>query len=250
MTIHGIILAAGRGSRLGELTANKPKPLTVLGGKPLIEWQLSALEEAGVVNTYLVTGYQQESLLGYGAGHYHNPKWHSSNMVRSLMSADEVLSSSVCIVSYGDITYPAAHVQALISSSSDIAITSDINWLALWSERFEDPFADAETFRHNGEYLIEIGKRSEVLSDFQGQFMGLIRFSPQGWQKVKQWLGTLPDEQVDRLDMTAMLAKVVGEGLPVQVVPANGRWVEVDNPSDITLYENATAQSGWHHDWR
>ncbi|CAI8963666.1 hypothetical protein EMIT051CA3_50412 [Pseudomonas chlororaphis] len=45
--MKAVILAAGRGSRLKDLTAALPKPLARLAGKPLLEWQLQALENAG-----------------------------------------------------------------------------------------------------------------------------------------------------------------------------------------------------------
>ena len=44
--MRGIILAAGRGSRMKHLTSERPKCMVKLQGKPLIEWQLEALRAA------------------------------------------------------------------------------------------------------------------------------------------------------------------------------------------------------------
>lgn len=46
--LNGIILAAGRGTRLAPLTAHHPKPLVPLAGRPLLSWGLDALRGAGV----------------------------------------------------------------------------------------------------------------------------------------------------------------------------------------------------------
>ena len=43
-----MILAAGRGTRLAPLTDTTPKPMLPVGGRPLIEWQVQALQAAGV----------------------------------------------------------------------------------------------------------------------------------------------------------------------------------------------------------
>ena len=50
-----IILAAGRGSRMKNLTADRPKCLVELRGKALLDWQLEALRAAGVTEIAIVT---------------------------------------------------------------------------------------------------------------------------------------------------------------------------------------------------
>ena len=64
-----MILAAGRGTRLAPLTDTTPKPLLPVQGKPLIEWQIMHLRDAGitelVINTYHL-GEQIVAALGDG----------------------------------------------------------------------------------------------------------------------------------------------------------------------------------------
>ena len=63
-TPTAIILAAGRGSRMRELTDTKPKCLLELAGRPLLHWQLDALRDAGVERIVLVRGYAAHTLVG------------------------------------------------------------------------------------------------------------------------------------------------------------------------------------------
>ena len=57
-----------------------------------------------------------------------------------------------------------------------------INWLALWERRFGDPLLDAETFRLSSDgSLLEIGNKPRNVEEVEGQYMGLLRFSPEGW---------------------------------------------------------------------
>jgi len=65
-----MILAAGRGNRMRPLTDHTPKPLLMLGGKPLIVWHLERLAQAGfreVVINHAHLGSQIEQSLGNGA---------------------------------------------------------------------------------------------------------------------------------------------------------------------------------------
>jgi L-glutamine-phosphate cytidylyltransferase len=60
--MRALILAAGRGSRLGHLGADRPKCLVKLAGKPLIERQIAALRRGGVDEIGIVRGYRAEML--------------------------------------------------------------------------------------------------------------------------------------------------------------------------------------------
>ena len=62
--ITGVILAAGRGSRMKSLTDEKPKCLLNLAGKSLLFWQIEALRKAGINNILVVSGYKGELLQG------------------------------------------------------------------------------------------------------------------------------------------------------------------------------------------
>ena len=64
--MEGIILAAGRGTRMHELTRHTPKPLLRLQGRPLLEWSLRALRPA-VERVLVVTGYLHEQVAAFMA---------------------------------------------------------------------------------------------------------------------------------------------------------------------------------------
>jgi len=52
-----MILAAGRGERMGDITKNNPKPLIRVRGKPLIEWHLEKLSATGFKNIVINVCY-------------------------------------------------------------------------------------------------------------------------------------------------------------------------------------------------
>ncbi|MFM5878529.1 phosphocholine cytidylyltransferase family protein [Aeromonas sanarellii] len=248
--MQAIILAAGRGSRLGAMTENQPKPLAKLAGKPLIEWQLTSLAAAGVDSVHVVCGYCSEALKGYGNNRIMNVNWVSSNMVRSLMCADSVLSAAPTLVCYGDIVYRPGIIRTLMASDAPLAISYDKEWWALWSARFEEPLLDAENFRQHGGQLSAIGERAQAREEIEGQYMGLLKFTPEGWQRVSAVLAGLSAEQINKLDMTSLLRLLLSHCIPIATVAISGGWVEVDNPSDIVLYERRITEPSWSHDWR
>lgn len=67
--MKALVLAAGRGERMGVLTETTPKPLLELCGRPLISWSLSALRAAGIRDVAVNLAYRGEAirqLLGDG----------------------------------------------------------------------------------------------------------------------------------------------------------------------------------------
>ena len=64
MTIPVAILAGGLGTRLGALTADTPKSLIEVAGKPFIQWQIERLWDQGFWRVYVCTGYKEGMVRG------------------------------------------------------------------------------------------------------------------------------------------------------------------------------------------
>lgn len=239
MKYKAIILAAGRGSRLKELTADKPKCLVSLHNKPLLLWQLDAIKGAGISDIGIVLGYKSEKIKPFKLHTFQNHRWNETNMVSTLNCADAWLSEYSCIVSYSDIVYSKRCVTKLIEAPGDITISYDKNWLALWKMRFENPLDDAETFKLNKRGTItEIGNKTDNLDEIEGQYMGLLKFTPLGWGIVKKFLASLDIKTRDKIDMTSLLSGLIKCGVKIQAVPISENWYEVDSVQDLKLYNS------------
>jgi choline kinase len=221
------------------MTDEKPKCMVPLNGKPLLFHQIEALRAAGVTELGIVTGYRAGLIEGHADQVFHNPRWADTNMVSSLAQAEMWLSSGPCLVSYSDIFYAADAVRDLSGAQEPIAITYDPNWLEIWAARFEDPLEDAESFSLTAEgHLAEIGKTARHTDDIEGQYMGLLKFRPDGWAEMQRLRGTLGEVARDRLDMTSALQMVLEAGrVKIGAVANTHPWGEVDSISDLAAYE-------------
>ncbi len=237
--MKAIILAAGRGSRMKSMTDDRPKCMVELRGKPLLEWQLASLREAGISEIAIVTGYKRELLANRAPVEFHNLRWAETNMVSSLACAQEWLQAEPCIVSYSDIFYDASAVESLMKSTANLAVTYDPQWLKLWERRFGDPLLDAETFRLRADCTVaEIGNKPQSVNEVQGQYMGLLRFTPVGWAEVVRIRSGLSSTECDRMHMTGTLQKVIEVGMiAIAAVKYEGPWGEVDSAEDLAQYE-------------
>lgn len=246
--VTALILAAGRGSRMQGLTQAKPKCLLELAGHPLLYWQLQALRAAGVSRILVVRGYRAEMLSGEFET-VDNPRWAETNMVQTLLCALPKVKDSA-LIAYADIVYRSDHVHTLLQAQGDICLTYDTQWQTLWSLRNENPLDDAETFREKGGLLQEIGGKPQTLDEVQGQYMGLLKCSAEGFRFIKEYVSNLPQPLADRLDMTSLLCGLLANNVTITAVPVSGGWCECDTEADIICYEKALRSGAWSHDWR
>jgi len=64
---HAMIFAAGLGTRMMPLTANRPKPMIEVRGQPLLGHAIDKVERAGIPNVVINTHYKAEAVQGYVA---------------------------------------------------------------------------------------------------------------------------------------------------------------------------------------
>lgn len=237
--MRAIILAAGRGSRMGSLGEGRPKCLVELEGKPLIARQIAALRRGGADEIAVVRGYRAELIDFPELSFFTNERWAETNIVMSLVAAAPWLRSGTVIVSYADIFYRSELVRGLAAAPGPLVISYDRAWRRLWTRRFTDPLADAETFRiDEASQLLEIGGKTNRIEDIMGQYMGLLKFTPSAWSVIEALLSSLDAPTRDRLDVTALLRRLLAEKqLPIGTFAMDSQWGEIDNPGDVALYQ-------------
>lgn len=231
--VKAVILAAGRGSRLGNLTDDRPKCMVELWGKPLLHWQLEALRGAGIEDVTIVRGYMAEKINVPGVTYLENKRWAETNMVATLMEAGAILKNGPTVVSYSDIVYSSDAVNRLLAGVGDMRITFDPDWRALWEKRFKNPLSDAETFKLNSDgTILEIGQKTSKIDDIKGQYMGLLYYTPRAWDVFEK---ELLKTDSSSCDMTSMLNRILGE-IKIHAVPIYDGWLEVDAVTDLQLF--------------
>lgn len=234
-----IILAAGRGSRLGNLTKEKPKCMCMLGGKTLLERCIDNLERAGILRQHIgiVTGYKQEQINIDGATKFYNEDWENTNMFVSLTKAKKWLESESCIVCYSDIVFSPNVIKKTIERTAPLSIPYYTGYWELWSARMDNPLEDLETFIVDNNKLIEIGLKPESRDSVEGQFMGIIRFTPEGWSQAMDTIKYPMPKTIEKLDMTTLLNCMIKKGYAIETFPSDTLWLECDTENDIHIYE-------------
>ena len=101
--------------------------------------------------------------------------------------------------------------------------------------RFDDPKDDAETFKvDNQQFLTEIGGAVTELDEVDGQYMGLIKFTPNGWKTFSNFWKEIEESDFSNVQVTQVLRQLVAKKSGyVKAIPYEGEWGELDLESDL-----------------
>lgn len=226
-----LILAAGRGSRMGSHTDDRPKCLTIVRGKTLLE---SALESCYSIvdkdDVLVIGGYKHETLQEFHSQLLINYDWATTNIMGSLMLADVFLRSEDCVVVYSDILFELKDLSSL-ADFNGASVLSVMDWKALWQQRFSDPLTDLEKFEFNSDSstLTDIGGRARVIGQVQGQFGGIWKCTPRLWSLLTA------AENLRSLDTTSALRWAISQNAEIKVVHGTGEWFEIDHVTDLDV---------------
>ena len=229
----GIILAAGRGSRLKSF--NKPKGNLKINKKlTLIDNIVKNFRENGVSKIILVTGYKSYLIKNNLFKKIFNKKWKTSTMISSLLCAKSYLNRYNCIVSYSDIYFESDAITKLKNCKNEIGITFYSQWLSLWKKRYNDPLSDLEQFKTNNRSFISlIGNKARSLKEIQGQYMGLLFFKPSGWKKIKKLINNL--NYLKKMSITDVLNEAVKNKIKIKAFKYNNLFFEIDTNKDLIV---------------
>lgn len=121
--MQAIILAAGMGRRLGELTKNNTKCMVEVNGVTLIDRMLTQLSKFDLNRVVIVVGYEGKKLIEYIGDRYNallnieyieNPIYNKTNNIYSLALAKEKLQEDDTLLLESDLIFDDALLQLIV----------------------------------------------------------------------------------------------------------------------------------------
>ncbi len=229
-----IILAAGQGKRLLPLTADVPKALLDIGGKPLIERQMEAFAACGVKDFSVITGYASArmedavnaiaSRLGATMTCIYNPFYAVADNLASCWLARSAMTEDFIQVN-GDNVFRSDLVARILAAPKDPASVV-INVKASYDAD------DMKVMMDRGR-LTEVGKTLPV-DTVNAEAIGFYMFRGEG---TKAYRDELELAMRDPQGLKRWFPSAVGslaKKIAISTIEITGlRWAEVDFPADL-----------------
>jgi|GEM_PF-6192230 len=238
--VHVVVLAAGRGSRLGALGDARPKWLLEIGGRTIADRHLEgvarAAEQGSVASVRVVTGHAAEAIAEVLARRTDrvevvpNPEFAELNNWWSLLRALRRLpDDGPVVVVNADLFLPPAHLAAFIADAA--AGRADGLLCVDLERRLTDESMKVE--RASDGTLARIGKTG--LTAAAGEYIGVLMARGPVLRALRARLEAF----VDRPDAVnewyeGAVGRTVGDGARWEIWPLpSGDWVEIDDDADL-----------------
>ncbi len=232
--MKAVILAAGVGKRLWQLTQHRPKCLIEIGGQTLLRRYLTTLASVGIRRADIVVGYKQEMIraavaadsCGVQVHFLVNEQFHRGS-ISSLWIARTALDGDVVIMD-ADVLFHREILRRLVESPYENALLMD------------------ETVKQTGEEcmvvvaggrVIALTKRLPEQYDYAGEGVGFLRVrhadtphvvaSLRGYIDKNAWHMEYEDALLEFFRDVKVGHEKIG-GLP---------WTEIDFPEDVRKAE-------------
>lgn len=227
-----VLLAAGEGTRLYPHTHERPKCLVEVGGRPLLDRALAALEQVGVAEVVIVTGYREEVLARWLAARdskikvtlVRNEVYASTNNAYSLWTARVAVPGAFVLLD-GDLLFEPAVLTTLLASAGEAALAV---------ERRRDLGDEEMKVIEAADGTVAAVSKTVAVELAIGESVGLARFTAAAAQRLWDRLGAQIEAGQTRVYYELAFEQLIAAGLAFHISDVTGlSCMEIDTPADL-----------------
>ncbi len=248
-----ILIAAGRGKRLGPHTEEVPKCMVEIGGAPILGWVWKALASVGVEELVVIRGYRGDVLESFVRSlgvprvtFIDNREWETNNVLLSLAHARAFLDQPTYLT-YSDIIFTPAVARAAAASPAEIGLVIDRLFRDIYIGRDQHPLEEGEVadLMPDGS-VARVGKKALPVPDAVGEFIGLTRLGAAGATITGRALDAIAHRYLGRDDepfqraaryrnayLTDLWQELIDTGTRIDPIFIDGQWREIDTGQDL-----------------
>lgn len=249
---RAILIAAGRGKRLGPHTEEVPKCMVEVAGRPILGWVWKALSSVGVEELVVIRGYRGDVLEQFvrtlvpRVTFVDNHEWQTNNVLLSLGCARRYLDDPAYIT-YSDIIFTPAVAAAAARSTAEIGLVIDRDFRSIYVGRDQHPLDEGEVadLKADGS-VARVGKKALPVPDAVGEFIGLSRVGAHGMATIAAAFDELAQRYAGRdhepfqraaryrnAYLTDLWQELIDRGTRIDPIFIDGQWREIDTGQDL-----------------
>ncbi|MFI4885555.1 MAG: phosphoenolpyruvate mutase [Steroidobacterales bacterium] len=246
-----VVLAASRGNGLEAVTADRPKVMLPIAGKPLLRWLIDGFKKESINDITVVGGYRADAIDTAGIRLVVNEQYESTGELASLACAVDALELDT-VISYGDLLFRSYVLRDLVESDAQFAVVVDSSPTGENNRTVRD-FAYCSRCDDRGLFgtpvlltrmisgadaakEIAAGEEPSTVSvaAAHGRWIGMLKVSRAGLTLLRQVLHELRGRaDFDTLDIPHLLNALLARGAAIEVQYVHGHWRGVNDLEDF-----------------
>jgi len=235
--LKAVVLAAGKGTRMKDLSADRPKHLIRLEDRPVLEHVVLRLKQAGITETVLVIGYLGHMIREhfgdgsrFGARIQYAVQDPPNGTGSGVHAARELVSDASFLMTFGDIVTPAATYTLMLEDYR--AAPCDALLLLNW---VEDPYRGAAVYLDDGGRITQVIEKPPIgTSTTHCNQSGIFIFAP----IIFDYTGRLTPSARGEYELTHAINAMLEDGRNVRGCRLDsGAWCDVGTPDDLPIAE-------------
>ena len=240
--MKAIILSAGYGSRLGNLTKELPKSLVDINGKSIIKRQIETFRNNGIKDIIVIAGPNKDKFQLKDIEYVVDKNFHEHEQLGSLMVANKYFQNDI-VISFGDVIADDNIMKQMAESTYDIGVAIDLKWEKNYENRTQHPKSEADLALIRSNKLTKIKKNLDSVENHQlGEFLGIIKLSNIGSKKFLDVFERLNSSHKGRFHdapsfqkayLTDMIDELIQTNDDVNPIFIDGVWFEIDTIEDL-----------------
>lgn len=239
--MKAVILAAGKGTRMKELTQEIPKPMLSVQGKPILEHILDGLLAAGIREVCIITGWRAEVIEShFGDGSRFGARIQYARQVvqdgtgKAPEYAKDFVGDSDFLLTYGDILVKPETYQQMVARWSE----GDFSGLLTVTEG-EDVTQGGLNFFDDRFCLTRLVEKPSAAQLDELRATGWLKPGAPVWYNAGIYLfrpalfdftSRLQKSPRNEYELTDAISAMVSSGRTVAGLKIQGRWVDVRDP--------------------
>ena len=233
---RAVILAAGRGARMRELTNDVPKPMIEVRGKPVLQHIVQGLRDAGVRKFLIIVGYHAEAVRNFfGDGRSHNVAIEYATQTvqdgtgRVVNLARSFVGDSPFILSYGDILISPVNYNRVVNLPDDCEAILTVT-------RGEDVSKGGAVFVNEQMELVDLREKTKPGEPTSPWYnAGLYAFR----QSIFEFIAKLESSPRGEYELTDAIRDLAHSGKKVKALELTGEWADVRDPEILARLNRA-----------
>ncbi len=227
-----VVLAAGRGKRMGELTEDLPKPMLPIDGKPMLQYVLEHLSKAGVEQVALVVGYRRDAIIEHFRDFPLAITFLTQEVPNGTASAAalarEFAGADPFVLTFGDILCaPSEYTGMADRMLPDIDGVIGVKWV-------DDPWRGAAVYTDEHRILTRIvEKPAPGSSTTNWNSAGLYLFR----DTVFPELAAVPLSPRGEYELTSAVQALIAKGRRLALHDVRSDWRDVGTPEDLSAIQ-------------